>query len=118
MVAVLAVPLIFDSTDAAAANKCGGVDTSIISCNTSGSGIEGTGLWALLLIGLNVLTGLVGVAAVAGIVYGAIMYTTAGGDQGKVEKAIEIIRNVVIGIVAYALMYVGLNFIIPGGVFG
>lgn len=115
---LLAIPLFFTTSPAEAAN-CG-THTAIIDCpgvNNNTTDITKSGLWAILLIGINVLTALVGVAALAGIIYGAVLYTTSAGDQGKAEKAIEVFRNVVIGIVTYILMYVGLNFIIPGGVF-
>jgi hypothetical protein len=70
-----------------------------------------------LILVINILTAGVGIAAIGGIVYGAVLYTTAGGSQEQVKKAISIITNVVIGIVAYALMWALLNFLIPGGVF-
>jgi hypothetical protein len=101
-------------------NSCG-VDTSIIKCpnstdNTSTDASK-TAVFQLLIIVIKILTGGIGVLAIAGIVYGSIMYTTAAGSPEQVKKAIEIFRNVVIGIVAYALMFGFLNFIIPGGVF-
>lgn len=120
--------------------QCGGVDTSIIKCEETGyicdngefvesasstcpdgstpkSKVESTGLWGVLILAINILTGLVGVAALGGIIYGAILYTSAGGSVEQTKKAMGIIMNVVIGIIAYALMYIGLNFLIPGGVF-
>ena len=105
---------------AAETKKCADVDTSLISCEQSGEGgnIENSGLWGLLVLTINILTAGVGLAALGGIVYGAILYTSAGGSQEQTKKALGIITNVVIGVIAYALMYTGLNFIIPGGVFG
>jgi len=100
------------------AADCAGVSTAIIECTASGQpGIEGTGLWSVLILAINILTGLVAVAALGGLVYGAVLYTSAGGSSEQVKKAMGIITNVVIGILAYALMYVGLNFLVPGGVF-
>lgn len=75
------------------------------------------GVWGLLLLAINILTAGVGIAAIGGIVYGSILYTSAGGSPEQVKKAVGIITNVVIGIVAYALMFGLLNFLIPGGVF-
>jgi len=75
------------------------------------------GVWALLLVAINILTAGVGIAAVGGIVYGSILYTTAGGNADQTKKAIEFIRNVIIGLIAYGLMFAVLNFIIPGGLF-
>ena len=103
-----------------AANNCG-VETAILDCGSgvtnSGDDISNYGVWSIVLIAINILTALVGVAVLGGIIYGAVLYTTAQGDQGKVKKAIEVITNVVIGFLAYALMFAGLNFLIPGGVF-
>lgn len=101
------------------AASCGGMPTAIISCsqNNDGSDPKNNGVWGILLLVLNILTASVGIAAVGGIVYGSILYTTAADSAQQTEKAIEIIRNVVIGLVAYGLMYIGLNFIVPGGIF-
>lgn len=129
----------------AAAVTCGGVETSLISCDSKITGdgmcsdgstiskvsidkgikcadgsnptvkVENTGVWGLLLLVINILTAGVGIAAVGGVVYGSILYASAGGAADQVKKAKEIITNVVIGLVAYALMYSLLNFIIPGG---
>ena len=101
-------------------NGCG-VDTAIISCknvDVTKGGTTNNGVWSLLLTGLNILTGGVGIAAVGGIVYGSILYTSAGGNADQTKKAIEFIRNVIIGLIAYGLMFAFLNFIIPGGLFG
>ncbi|NCO10946.1 hypothetical protein GW930_03540 [Candidatus Saccharibacteria bacterium] len=115
--ATLAFSAFFVSTPVYAA-ECAGTSTAIIECEDTGAdGIEGTGLWGLLLLAINILTGGVGVAAIGGIVYASILYTSAGGNQEQVKKARGIITNVVIGVVAFALMYALLNFIIPGGVF-
>lgn len=101
------------------AAQCGGTETAIIGCsqNNSGTDPKNNAIWGVLIIALNILTASVGIAAVGGIVYGSIMYTTAADSTEQTKKAIEIIRNVVLGLVAYGLMYIGLNFLIPGGVF-
>lgn len=97
---------------------CGGAETAIINCSqTGGASAKDSGIWGVLLIALNILTASVGIAAVGGIVYGAILYTSAGDSTEQTKRAIEIIRNVVLGLVAFGLMYIGLNFLIPGGVF-
>jgi hypothetical protein len=97
---------------------CGGVDTAIIKCDADNSGdITKNGVWALLILVINIMTAGVGVLAVGGIVYGSILYTTAEDKADQVKKATDIITNVIIGLVAFALMWAGLNFIIPGGVF-
>lgn len=103
-----------------AAESCGGVQTAIIHCDQKGgkdATVENTGLWGLLLVAINILTAGVGIAAIGGIIYGSVLYTSAGGSQEQVKKAMGIITNVVIGVIAYALMFAGLNFLIPGGIF-
>ncbi|MDB5165238.1 MAG: hypothetical protein JWM00_128 [Candidatus Saccharibacteria bacterium] len=101
-----------------AASGCAGVDTAIINCNADNSGdLEKNGVWALLLMAINILTAGIGIAAVGGVVYGSIMYTTAGDNEAQVKQAKEIIRNVVIGVMAYIAMYALLQFIVPGGIF-
>lgn len=97
--------------------KCAGADTSIISCKADNKGTETSGVWQLLIMVLQIMTAGVGILAVGGIVYGAVLYTTATDKAEQTKKAIGIITNVVIGIFAYGLMYVVLNFLIPGGLF-
>jgi len=116
---LIALGLVFTpQQNAAALDSCGGVTTTIIHCDqTGGDAPQDSGAWGVLLLAINVLTAGVAITAVGGIIYGAILYTSAGGSPEQVKKAIGIITNVVIGIVAYALMYSGLNFLIPGGIF-
>lgn len=87
--------------------------TSIIPCSNNGQ----DGIWGILLLVINILTAGIGVAAVGGVVYGSILYTTAAGSMDQTKQAKMIIFNVLIGLVAYALMFSFLNFIIPGGMF-
>lgn len=99
---------------------CGDVKTSIIGgelCGESDSAGESGTVYKLLIGALNILTAGIGIAAVGGIAYGALLYTTAENKPDQTKKAIGIITNVVIGLVSYALMYLLLNFLIPGGIF-
>lgn len=98
---------------------CGGVDTSIINCDATGdeTKTEETAIWQLLLIVINIMTAGVGILAVGGLVYAAILYTSAHGSADQVKKARTMITNVVVGLILYAAMYSLLNFLVPGGVF-
>jgi hypothetical protein len=122
-----------------AAEECGGVETSIIGCDEKGAlcpdgsqikeealcpdgttpvvSVENTGAWGILLVAINILTAGIGVVAIGGIVYASILYTSAGGSAEQIKKSMTIIADIVIGVLAYALMYAILNFIIPGGLF-
>lgn len=98
---------------------CGGAKTSVINCDqkAGAKNAEDTGIWGLLLLILNIMTAGVGILAVGGIVYGAILYTTSSQNADQTKQAKDIIRNVVIGLVTYGAMYLLLNFLIPGGIF-
>lgn len=109
----------YSNVSAAGNNGCE-TDTAIIKCdnvNVDEEGVENSGLWSILLTVVNILTAGVGVLALAGIVYGAVLYTSAGGSTEQIKKAYGIFTNVVIGVLAFAGMYALLNFIVPGGVF-
>ena len=108
------------ATTSAGEKECGGVTTSIISCKEGGGDgapIEETGVWGILLLVVNILTAGVGVAALGGLIYGAVLYTSSGGSPDQIKKARNVFTNVVVGIIAFAAMYAVLNFIVPGGVF-
>lgn len=99
------------------AQDCGDVRVSIVRgdfCDDSG---EGGVIFGLLKWVLRIMTGGIAIAAVGGIAYGALLYTTAENKPDQTKKAIGVITNVVVGIAAYALMAVFLNFLIPGGIF-
>ena len=75
------------------------------------------GIVGLLITILNWMAIGVSIAVVGGIIYGAIMYTTSGGNSEQAHKAIGIIRNAVIALILYFAMWALLNFLVPGGLF-
>jgi len=110
-----AVASLYSPTVAA---DCGGVKTSIVSCDQGGgSGARDSGVWGILVTILKILTAGVGIVAVGGIVYASILYASAQEEASQVKQAKDIIKNVVIGIIAYGSIYLLLNFLIPGGIF-
>lgn len=115
----VAVPTQAACTPSATQKCCGGVETGVLGCAQTGGGtsVENTGLWGILLLVINILTAGVGVVAVGGIIYASILYTSAGGSQEQLKKAYKIITDVVIGVIAFGLMWAFLNFLIPGGLF-
>lgn len=117
----LLVPVFIVATQPsiASAAKCGGVDTSILSCGgkKEAKNVEDTGIWHILLLVLNIMTGGVAILAVGGFVYGAILYSTAEDKAAQVSEAKQTIFNVVVGLVLFAFMYALLQFLIPGGIF-
>ena len=79
--------------------------------------VERNAIWGLLVLAINIMTAGIGIAAVGGILYGSILYTSSEGSAETTKKARKIISNVVIGLLMYALMYAFLNYMIPGGMF-
>ena len=58
-----------------------------------------------------------GIAVVAGIVFGAVTYASAGGNKKKKKKGISFVTNAVIALVLFIFMYAIINFLVPGGLF-
>lgn len=108
---VLLLTPVLLSNDVYAAD-CNGVAT-LFEWQCSG----GNGILSLVATLLNWLAVGVAAAVLVGIVYGAIIYATAAGDESKAKHGIEIIRNAVIALILYALMWSFLQFLIPGGLF-
>lgn len=114
MVASFFAALIF--TYGAQAADCVGVQTSVVDCDAAND-TTGSPVVAILVIVIRILTAVIGVVAVGGLVYAGILYASASGDSSQINKAKEIIRNIVIGLIAFALMAGALNWLIPGGLF-
>lgn len=113
-VSALAVLVSLSSAPVFAAENCGSVQTFF---NWGCSGDGEAAIYGVLGKILDWLAMGVAIAVVIGIIYGAIMYMTAGGNEGQAKNAIGIIRNALIALILYFAMYSILNFIIPGGLF-
>ncbi len=85
--------------------------------NGAPSDPKDTAIWDLLKFVVKLMTGGVAILAVAGIIYGAVLYISAGPNQEQVKKAKSTFTNVVIGVLVFALMFSLLQWLIPGGVF-
>lgn len=94
---------------------CQDKSTPVVSI--SDSAIKNNGIWVILVLVINIMSAGIGVAAVGGIIYGSILYSTGGGNAETTKKARTIIFNVLIGLLMYAVMYAFLNYMIPGGMF-
>ena len=64
---------------------------------------------------VNLLSAMVAVVVVVGIIVGAIQFSSSAGDPQKAANGKNHIRNALIGLLAYILLYAFLQFIIPGG---
>ena len=93
------------------AAQCGGVETALISCGDTENGIG-----AILAVILNVMTIGVGALGIVGIVISGIQYMTSSGDPVLMTKAKKRLIEIVIGLLAYGLRWVFLEWLIPGGI--
>ena len=77
---------------------------------------EGGGIYKILGLVLTILTAGVGILATIGLVISGIQYITSRDDANKVAKAKSRIFNIVLGLLAYGVMWVALQWLIPGGI--
>lgn len=103
-----------DDTAGGGSGECAGEKTDFFACDADGS----DAIVGILRIIILIVSVGVGVVAVGGIVYGAILYAGAQDNQDQVRQSIKVIRNVIIGLLLYIFMVTILNFLVPGGVFG
>lgn len=93
--------------------SCAGVDTNIIGCSGGGD----AGVWSIIILVVNIMTGLVGILAMIGIVLFGIQYSTSAGDVGRTTKARRRLIEIIIGLAVYFSLYALMQWLVPGGVF-
>ena len=90
--------------------------TSILTnCDTGGK--DGEGIFCILNLVLQIFTYGVGIVGTLGIIISGIQYLTARDNESQLVKAKTRLFNIAIGLIAYAVMYAFLQWLIPGGVF-
>lgn len=102
-------------------NNCGDVNTyfdygDICDGNTKEGGNDNP-IFGILLSIMNILAGLVSLAVVGGILYGAFLYASARDNSQQTQKGIQVITDAVIALILYFALYAIINFIVPGGLF-
>lgn len=108
--AIIAGSFITTNNALAAPDDCG--TNTYFDWNCGGQGIVG-----LLITIVNWLAIGVAIAVVGGIIYGAILYTSSGGNPEQSKKGIDTIRNAIIALILYFAMWALINFLVPGGLF-
>lgn len=78
---------------------------------------KGCGTYLVLNFIIDILTWGVGIAAILGIGISGVTYLTAKGNEQQLVKSKRRMFEIVLGLVAYATLYAGLNFLLPGGKF-
>lgn len=98
---------------------CNGVETSVIGENGCMEGTsDGSAIFSVLNIVLQVLTYGVGIAGTIGIVITGIQILTAKDNAGQLAAAKTRFIAIVIGLAVYAVMWAFLEWLLPGGIFG
>ena len=85
---------------------------SISECNLAENHAGSTNLMETLNTIISVVVGVLGLLAVAMIIYGGFMYTTSAGDASKIKKAKDTITYGVIGLVIALLAFAIVNFVL------
>lgn len=115
-VSPLSTPVFADEETEGDSSTTSKYEGNIITDYDPSTDTDGQGIFLILNIILTVLTFAVATAGVIGLVISGIMYMTSQGDSGRMKVAKTRIIEIVIGLVAYALLYVALNWLIPGGI--
>ncbi len=76
---------------------------------------KGCGVYTVLNMVLDIMTIGIGILGVIGVMIVGIQYLTAKDNEAQTQKAKRRITEIIIGITLYAILYAGLNFLLPGG---
>ena len=76
---------------------------------------NGCGVFMILNLVIDILTFGIAIAATIGVTVSGITYLTAKDNEQQTTKAKRRIYEIVIGLVAYAVLYAALKFLLPGG---
>lgn len=86
---------------------CSGADKDTSVCKSSGDKAQ-----SQVRIIISTLLMVLGIMSVIIIIIGGIMYTTSGGDSGRVKAAKDTVLYAVIGLIVAILSYAIVNFVI------
>lgn len=89
------------------------VDTAILGTGHKVCDNNGDSVIHILKLVVDIMTIGVGILGVIGISITGIQYLTAGGSEEKTRKAKRRMFEIVIGLVAYVLIYAILSWLLP-----
>ena len=110
-VSFFATPVFADSCTCEDGGK--GVRTSIIGGGCSCDSGNGDSVINVLNSVVDILTVCIGILGVIGITIVGIQYLTASGNEEKLKKAKRRMFEIIIGLVAYVLIYSFLRWLLP-----
>lgn len=109
--AMLATPVFATCSDTQIQDGC--VSTSILGEGGCVCDNDGDSVINILNLVVNIMTIGIGILGVLGITIVGIQYLTAGGNEEKTRKAKRRMFEIVIGLVAYVLIYAALQWLLP-----
>jgi len=104
-----------DAADTTSANKaavCMGINLSQDGTGNCTGGAGSQGVTNLIRIAVNVLTMVVGVAAVIMIIIGGLKYVTSSGDSANINSAKNTILYALVGLVVVVVAQLLVRFTI------
>lgn len=93
------------------------LDCTVLPNDICSKAEDSEAIFALLNFFLTILVVLVGIVAIGMFIWAGILYASGDANSNRVAQAKTIMTNTTIGIIAFGLMYLALNWIIPGGIF-
>ena len=102
-----------DGSSCTCADGSEGVPTAIIGNGCSCDDGKGSGVKDVLNLVVDIMTVGIGILGVIGITLVGVQYLTAGGEEEKVRKAKRRMFEIVIGLVAYVILYAVLRWLLP-----
>ena len=109
-----------DGDPGEAIKKCGGVSTAFAyGCADADreSGGNDNPIFQVLFFIVNMSAMGVGIVAIGAVIFGSVLYTSAGDNGEQTKKGRIFVVNSVRGVIFFAFMYAILNFLVPGGLF-
>ena len=93
------------------------LDCAVLPSEICSKAEDSEAIFALLNFFLTILVVLVGIVAIGMFIWAGILYASGDANSNRVAQAKTIMTNTTVGIIAFGLMYLALNWLIPGGIF-
>lgn len=106
----ISLPALAAKDDTTGGTSGGGTEASILTgCASSDDGVG-----CILRLVVDIMSIGIGILGVIGITIVGIQYLTAGGNEEQTRKAKHRMFEIVIGLVAYVILYAILRWLLPG----
>ena len=93
------------------------LDCAVLPNEICSKAEDSEAIFALLNFFLTILVALVGIVAIGMFIWAGVLYASGDANSNRVAQAKTIMTNTTVGIIAFGLMYLALNWLIPGGIF-